>query len=98
MKLTTTQSYLCTLYERCVDEDMDVEAIRLYLLDEGIRKTPAMIVDDLEHTFGFLGYAESHPAPAKPDAARIDALIAREHHNGNRKFGRYEAVSGLSRN
>lgn len=77
---------------------MDVEAIRLHLLDQGIRKTPAMIVDDLEHTFGFLGYAESHPAPAKPVTAKIDAMIAREHDNGNRKFGRYEAVSSAPRN
>lgn len=98
LKLTPAQAYLCRLYETCVDADMDVEAVRLYLLDQGIRKTPAMIVDDLEHTFGFLGYAQSHPAPAKPDAARIDALIAREHHNGNRKFGRYEAVSSSPRN
>lgn len=98
LKLTPAQSYLCRLYENCVDADMDVEAVRLYLLDQGIRKTPAMIVDDLEHTFGFLGYAASHKAPAKPDAAKIDALIAREHHNGNRKFGRYEAVSSALRN
>lgn len=96
--MTTTQSYLCTLYERCVDEDMDVEAIRLYLLDEGIRKTPAMIVDDLEHTFAFMGYAGSNAAPAKPNIARIDALIAWEHDNGNRRFGRYDAVCGFLRN
>jgi hypothetical protein len=93
LRLTPAQAYLCRLYETCVDADMDVEAVRLYLLDEGVRKTPAMIVDDLEHTFGFLGYADSHKAPAKPDAATIDALIAREHHKGNRKFGRYATVA-----
>lgn len=93
LKLTPAQAYLCRLYETCVDADMDVEAIRLYLLEQGIRKTPAMIVDDLEHTFGFLGYAASHPAPAKPDTARIDAMIGREHDNGNRRFGRHDAVN-----
>lgn len=92
LKLTPAQAYLCRLYETCIDADMDVEAIRLYLLDQGIRKTPAMIEDDLEHTFGFLGYAASHPAPAKPEPARIDAMIGREHDNGNRRFGRYDAV------
>lgn len=93
LKLTPAQTYLCRLYETCVDADMDVEAVRLYLLDQGIRKTPAMIVDDLEHTFGFLGYAASHPAPAKPDTFKLDALIQLEHNRGNRRYGRYAAVT-----
>lgn len=98
LKLTPAQTYLCRLYETCVDADMDVEAVRLYLLDQGIRKTPAMIVDDLEHTFGFLGYAESHPAPAKPDTVKLDALIQLEHNRGNRRYGRYAAVTNPPRN
>lgn len=98
LKLTPAQTYLCRLYETAVDADMDVEAVRLYLLDQGIRKTPAMIVDDLEHTFGFLGYAASHSAPAKPDTVKLDALIQLEHNRGNRRYGRYDAVTNPPRN
>lgn len=76
---------------------MDVDEVRLYLLDQGIRKTPAMVADDLEHTYCFVAYVSSHPAPAKPDTAQIDAMIAREHDNGNRRFGRNDAVSSAPR-
>jgi hypothetical protein len=77
LKLTTAQSYLSTLYEHGVDSDMNVDEIRLHLLEQGIRKTPAMVMDDLENVLGFLGYAERHPAPPKPDMAKLDADIDR---------------------
>lgn len=77
MKLTTAQNYLATLYENAVDARMDIDAMRLYLLEQGVRRTPAQLVDELENTFGFLGYASRHVAPAKPDTRALDALIDR---------------------
>lgn len=77
MKLTTAQNYLATLYENAVDARMDIDAMRLYLLEQGVRRTPAQLVDELENTFGFLAYAARHPAPAKPDTRALDALIDR---------------------
>ena len=77
LKLTTAENYLATLYENAVDARMDIDAMRLYLLEQGVRRTPAQLVDELENTFGFLGYAASHVAPAKPDTRMLDALIDR---------------------
>jgi len=77
MKLTTAQNYLATLYENAVDADMDIDAMRLYLLEQGVKRSPAQVVDELENVFGFLGYASRHPAPAKPDTRMLDALIDR---------------------
>jgi len=77
LKLTPAQNYLATLYENAVDARMDIDAMRLYLLEQGVRRTPAQLVDELENTFGFLGYAASHVAPAKPDTRMLDALIDR---------------------
>lgn len=77
MKLTTAQNYLATLYENAVDASLDIDAMRLYLLEQGVRRTPAQLVDELENTFGFLGYASRHVAPAKPDTRALDALIDR---------------------
>lgn len=77
LKLTPAQSYLASLYEHCVDNQKDVDAIRLYLLERGVKKSPGMVADELENVFGFLGYASSHAAPAKPDIAMLDALIDR---------------------
>ena len=77
LKLTTAQNYLATLYENAVDARMDIDAMRMYLLEQGVRRTPAQLVDELENTFGFLGYASRHVAPAKPDTRMLDALIDR---------------------
>lgn len=77
LKLTPAQNYLSTLYEHAVDADMDIDAMRLYLLDQGVKRSPAQLVDELENTFGFLGYAKRRPAPAKPDTRMLDALIDR---------------------
>jgi len=77
LKLTTAQNYLSTLYESCIDSDMDVESIRLYLLEQGVRRTPAQVLDELENVFCFPGYAASHPAPKKADTRILDAIIDR---------------------
>jgi len=77
LKLTPAQNYLSTVYERCVDAGMNLDAIRLHLAEQGIKRSPAQVVDELENTFGFLGYAARHPAPQKPDTRMLDALIDR---------------------
>lgn len=77
LKLTIAQNYLATLYENAVDARMDIDAMRLYLLEQGVRRTPVQVLDELENVFGFVGYASRHPAPAKPDTKAMDALIDR---------------------
>ena len=65
VKLTPAQTYVASLYERCIDSEMDVDAIRLYLLERGIKRSPAMVAHELEEVFCFPGYAASHmPVPA----------------------------------
>lgn len=66
MELTPAQRYIASLYEGAVDLGLDVEAIRVRLAARGVLKTPAQVRYDLDHVFGFWGYAESHPAPARP--------------------------------
>jgi len=75
LKLTPAQNYLSTVYERCVDAGMNLDAIRLHLAEQGIKRSPAQVVDELENVFGFIGYAARHPAPQKPDTRMLDALI-----------------------
>ena len=77
LKLTPAQNYLSTLYENAVDSGMDVESVRLYLLEQGIKRSPAQVAWELEEKYGFLGYASRHPAPQKPDTRMLDALIDR---------------------
>lgn len=40
IEMTPTQRFLASLYERCVDADMDTEQVRRYLLSQGVVKTP----------------------------------------------------------
>lgn len=77
MQLTLAQTFIASKYEQGVDQQLDVEALRLYLLSHGVKRTPAMVAHELEHTYGFYGYASSHAAPAKDDVALLDALIDR---------------------
>lgn len=63
--MTPASRYIARLYEQAVDRGLDVEAIRVHLASHGILRSPAMVQDDLDHTYGFHGYADSHqPAPA----------------------------------
>lgn len=76
--MTPAERYVATRYEEAVAQQLDVEAIRLFLLSEGIPRTPGQVVYDLDERFGFYGYAASHPAPAKRTYAEIDAALDRE--------------------
>lgn len=77
MQLTNAQTFIASKYEQGVDQHLDVEALRLFLLSHGIKRSPAMVAHELEETYGFYGYASRWPAPAKPDIAMLDAQIDR---------------------
>lgn len=77
MKLTPAEAYVATQYEAAVDQQLDVDALRLFLLERGIKRSPAQVAWELEETYGFLGYASRHPASHKPDLAEFDAAVTR---------------------
>lgn len=70
----TAHAYLMGRYEFCVDKGLDVDQIRKELAKNGIRRTEGQVVFDLEHRYGFSGYAASHPAPARMTFAELDAI------------------------
>ena len=84
VKLTPAETYVATQYEAAVDQQLNVDALRLFLLEQGIRKTPAQVAWELEEKYGFLGYASRHPAPQRPDTRMLDALIDRTPLRANR--------------
>ena len=59
----------------CVDRSLAVEAIRLHLAANGIRRSPAAVAPDLDHVFCFTGYAATHPAPPVKTLAQLDAEL-----------------------
>jgi hypothetical protein len=64
MTLTPAQKYIAQIYENAVDLGLDVEAMRRYLLERGVKRTPLQVEDELERLYGFHGYAASHrPTP-----------------------------------
>ena len=68
--MTPAQKYIASLYEQAVDACLDTNQVRRYLLDRGVLRTPGQVAWELEHEFGFIGYADSHqPAPAMSQAA-----------------------------
>jgi hypothetical protein len=69
--------YVGGLYETAVDADLDLDALRLYLLSHGIKRTPAQVVHELDETYGFHQYASSHPAPPRPNVVEMDKMIDR---------------------
>jgi hypothetical protein len=75
MILTTAERYIATIYEGCIDRGMDVGAIRAYLADRGIARTPGQLRHDLDNVYSFAGYWRSHPAPAVQDVAAMDKAI-----------------------
>lgn len=67
MKLTpAAHRYIARLYEQGIDKGLDVHAIRQHLTDNGIERTPAQLVHDLDNVYSFYGYCASHqPAPVE---------------------------------
>lgn len=73
--MTPAEKYIAGLYEWAVDAQLDLEAIRRHLAARGVRRSPAQVVDDLTHAYGFHGYADNHLAPDLADVAAFDAAI-----------------------
>lgn len=72
---TATFNYVAAMYEKAVDRDLDVTAIRRFLAEHGVRRTPAQVLHDLDTVFQFTGYADSHPAPTGLTTEQLDASI-----------------------
>lgn len=77
MKLTPAQRYVGMLYERAVDLGLDVDAVRRYLLEHGVVRTPGQVAYELEHIFCFYGYATSHQPRPEATVAELDKAIER---------------------
>lgn len=60
-------AYLGGLYEHCVDRSMNVVEIQSYLANKGAGRPLLQVKHDLDHVFGFHGYAAHHPAPPLQD-------------------------------
>jgi hypothetical protein len=75
--LTPAQNYIASRYEEAIGQQLDLNAVRAYLLAHGIKRTPAQVVHDLDDVYGFYGYASSHPAPAHVSTAVLDKIIDR---------------------
>jgi hypothetical protein len=64
--MNAAERYIAGLYEHAVDRGLDVPAIRTYLDARGLRRSVHQVEQELEVTYGFVGYAASHaPAPAR---------------------------------
>ena len=75
--LTPAQNYIASRYEEAIGQQLDLNAVRAYLLAHGIPRTPAQVVFDLDETYGFYGYADSHKPPAQVSTAVLDKIIDR---------------------
>jgi hypothetical protein len=75
--MTAAEQYVASRYEEGVDAGLDLDALRRYLLSHGIKRTPSMVVHELDETYGFHGYASSHPTPPRPNVAELDKMIDR---------------------
>jgi hypothetical protein len=82
MTLTAAQKYVGSIYEQAVDLALDLEAMRRYLLDRGIKRTPLQIDDDLESVFGFYGYAASHPPKPMMSVREWDRSVEKDMNGG----------------
>ena len=75
--MTPAERYIASRYEEAVDLQLDVGAVRRYLLAHGIKHTPAQVVHQLDNVLCFTGYAASHPAPLV-DVEAYDRTTARK--------------------
>jgi hypothetical protein len=73
---TAAQKYVGDIYESCVDQQLDLDAIRINLLANGLKRTPLQVIAELDSVYCFYGYAAKYPAPPKPSQAQIDASIS----------------------
>ncbi|MFS2017386.1 hypothetical protein ACEN88_12510 [Massilia sp. CT11-108] len=74
-QMTPATRYIASLYEQAVDADMDIDEVRKYLFTQGVLRTPGMVAYELENTYGFIGYANKHPAKPTMDVRAYDKAI-----------------------
>lgn len=75
--MTPAQKFIASKYEQGVDAQLDVDSLRGFLLTQGIKPTPAQILNDLESVYGFHEYSSRHPAPTKVCTATMYRMIDR---------------------
>jgi hypothetical protein len=64
MQLTTAQRYVGLLYENAVDQGLDVDEVRRYLLEHGAVRTSGQVAYELENVCEFHQYVATHqPKP-----------------------------------
>lgn len=68
--------YIASIYEYCIDRELNLAQISQELAQRGIRRTPYQLRHDLDTVFCFARYSDTHPAPAQPTQKQIDAEIA----------------------
>jgi hypothetical protein len=73
--LTTSQKYVGLLYERCVDQGLDVDEVRKYLLEHGVVRTPGQVAYELQHVYEFHGYVDAYPAKPRMSVRDWDRAI-----------------------
>lgn len=73
--LTTAQKYVGLLYERAVDQGLDIDEVRRYLLEHGVLRTPGQVAYELQHVYEFHQYVETHPAKPTMDARTFDRAV-----------------------
>ncbi|GEM_PF-4645853 len=81
--MNAASRYIASVYESCIDRDLNLAQIGQELAQRGIRRTPYQVRHDLDTVYCFAGYAAQHPAQPVPTQKQIDAEIER---SGNR-FG-----------
>ncbi len=69
--------YLGGLYKNCVDARMNVKEIQSHLASKGVNRSLFQVKQELTHEFGYSGYVEAHPAPARVNLAEFDRAIDR---------------------
>jgi hypothetical protein len=84
--MNSAERYIASKYEKAVDQQLDVEAIRIYLRSHGIQRTQAQVIHDLDNKYEFYEYAKTHPAPPIVSMAEADALIDREENRRPRRL------------
>ncbi|WP_322403425.1 hypothetical protein [Massilia luteola] len=75
MTLTTAQKFVGMLYERCVDQGLDVDEVRRYLLEHGVVRTPGQVAYELQHVYEFHRYVDTHPAKSRMSVRDWDRAI-----------------------
>jgi hypothetical protein len=75
--MTPAARYIAARYEAAVDLGLDVEALRLYLLAHGIKRTPAQVRHELDDVYGFYQYADTHQPKPVISVGEWDRAVCR---------------------